>query len=473
MGLRFRHEARRIARPGARIAWLAPRYHNQSVKPILALLAFAAAPNLHGAFRAGAAVADLTPPVGLPLVGYTASGRNATGTHDPLEARALVFDDGTRRIALVALDLIFPPLEPEMRAIRDRVRRDARVGDVIFVASHTHSGPSIFAGASAEIDAWLPHLVDRIATAIEGAAGALEDARLGAGWGHTQIGANRRYQPVDGASASSEIMWWRNATRASSFPVDPAVGVLRIDKPNGQPLAILVNYACHPVIYGPDNKQYSADFPGAMRRTIEAAFPGATALFLQGAAGDINPYYDKTPLLENAEELVRKMGRQLGEEAIRVARAIRPEAPRVAELGLRVKEVPAPWRYDRAESEALFAKQPGRGPIPRYPLWGDPPKLPVTTFVIAREFAFAGMPAEPFVEFQMNLRARSPLPYTFFLGYCNGNINYIPTIQAAARGGYGADNSITRVEPGTGEEMIHRAIAAIYQLTGKMAGRAQ
>jgi hypothetical protein len=60
------------------------------------------------------------------------------------------------------------------------------------------------------------------------------------------------------------------------------------------------------------------------------------------------------------------------------------------------------------------------------------------------------------------------LPYTFFLGYCNGNVNYIPTIQAAARGGYGADNTITRVEPGTGEEMITRALVAIYRLTGKM-----
>ncbi len=421
------------------------------------------------AFRAGAAPVDLSPPLGLPLVGYTANGRNATGTHDPLEARAVVFDDGSRRIALVALDLIFTPLEPEMRAVRARVSSSVKVGDVIFVASHTHSGPSIFAGTSPEIDAWLIHLSDRIAVAIETAAFHLEDAKIGAGWGQTQIGANRRYQPVTNASAESpEIMWWRNSTKASSFPVDPTVGVLRIDKANGQALAILVNYACHPVIWGPDNRQYSADFPGAMRRTIEAAFPGSMAVFLQGAAGDINPYYDKTPLIENAEGLVSKMGRQLGEEAVRVARAIHAETPRVQELGLSVREITAPWRYDRAESEALFAKQPGRSPIPRYPLWGDPPRLPVTAFVVAREFAFAGMPAEPFVEFQMNLRARSPLPYTFFLGYCNGNVNYIPTIQAAARGGYGADNTITRVEPGTGEEMITRALAAIYRLTGKM-----
>jgi len=436
---------------------------------LLAALALAVSLPAYAALRAGAAPIDLSPPNGLPLVGYTANGRNATGTHDPLEARALVLDDGARRIALVTLDLIFTPLEPEMKAVRARVASSAKVGDVIFVASHTHSGPSIFAGTSPEIDAWLIHMTDRIAASIESAASKLEDAKIGAGWGQTQIGANRRYQPVSSSTPDSpEIMWWRNSTKESSFPVDPTVGVLRIDRMNGQPIAILVNYACHPVIWGPDNKQYSADFPGAMRRTIEAAFPGSTAFFLQGGAGDINPYYDKTPLIENAEALVAKMGRQLGSEAVRVARSIRAETPRTPELGLSVKEITAPWRYDRAESEALFAKQPGRTPIPRYPLWGENPKLPVTAFVIAKEFAFAGMPAEPFVEFQMNLRARSPLPYTFFLGYCNGNVNYISTIQAAARGGYGADNTITRVEPGTGEEMIHRALAAIYRLTGRM-----
>ncbi|MEO8024874.1 MAG: neutral/alkaline non-lysosomal ceramidase N-terminal domain-containing protein [Bryobacteraceae bacterium] len=435
----------------------------------IALLTLGAALPALGALRAGAAVADVEAPNGIQLVGYTATGREATGTRDPLEARAIVFEDGTRRIALVTLDLIFTPLEPEMQSVRERVRARAQVADVIFVASHTHSGPSIFSGSAPLVDSWLPHLVDRIAFAIETAASRLEPIAIGAGWGQTQIGANRRYQPVDSTRPNSpEIMWWRNSTKASSFPVDPTVGVIRVDKANGQPLAILVNYACHPVIFGPDNRRYSADYPGAMRRTIEAAFPGVTAYFLQGAPGDINPYYDKTPLIENADAHVEKAGRQLGEEAIRVARAIRAAPLRIPELGLKVYELTAQWRYDRAQSEALFNRQPGRKPIPRYPLWGDPPKLPVTTFVIGREFAFAGMPAEPFLEFQMNLRARSPLPFTFFLGYCNGNINYIPTIQAAARGGYGADNTITRVEPGTGEEMIHRALVAIYQLTGRM-----
>ena len=50
----------------------------------------------------------------------------------------------------------------------------------------------------------------------------------------------------------------------TTFPVDPTVGVIRIDRGDGTPLAILVNYACHPVVFGPDNLDYSADYPSEM-----------------------------------------------------------------------------------------------------------------------------------------------------------------------------------------------------------------
>jgi hypothetical protein len=50
------------------------------------------------------------------------------------------------------------------------------------------------------------------------------------------------------------------------------------------------------VIFGPDNRDYSADYPGEMRKTVEAAFPGSTCFFLQGGCGDINPYYRQDAL---------------------------------------------------------------------------------------------------------------------------------------------------------------------------------
>jgi hypothetical protein len=413
--------------------------------------------------KAGTDRVDITPPLGIQMAGYNSTGRPATGVLDPLYAQALVLDDGRHSIALVTLDLIFTLLDPEMDAIRARVRQSSGIEDVIFVASHTHSGP-IFMNQPE----WNRKAVDLVASAIDRAFQKRVAARVGSGWGQSQIGANRRYQPVEGP----EVMFWRNATKSPTFPVDPTVGVIRVDRADGTPLAVLVSYACHPVIFGPDNRDYSADYPGEMRKTVEAAFPGSTCFFLQGGCGDINPYYDKTPLIEEGLRHMRETGRALGEEVNRVVRTITTRAAASPEIGLSVRKIQFDWRWDRAQTEKLFAAQPasqmGARPLARYPLWGDPPKLPVTTLVINRELAFVGMPAEPFVEFQMYLRAQSPLPATFFLGYCNGNINYVPTIHAATRGGYGADNTITRVEVGAGEEMIHRGLVDIYRLIGKM-----
>ncbi len=402
----------------------------------------------------GVSRVDITPPPGVQLAGYSSANRAARATLDPLYAQVITFDDGRRAAALVTLDLIFVPLKPEMEAVRERARRGG-VQDVIFVASHTHSGPSF-----GELAEWNRMLVDRIARAIEEARRKQAPARIGAGWGNVQIGFNRRHVPVSGPA----VMWWRNETAASSFPVDPSVGVIRVNDLRGRPIAILANYACHPVVFGPDNLDYSADFPGEMRKTIEAAFPGAVAFFLQGGAGDINPYFDKNPLNEGAVERMKETGRKLGQEVVRTARQIQPAAASPS-VGVKVQNVEFGYRYDAEQTRTLIEKT-GRRPIPRYPLWGEPLQIPVTALVLNQQFAFAGMPAEPFVEFQMYLRAHSPLPYTYFLGYCNDNVNYVPTMHAAVRGGYGADNMITRIEVGAGEEMIHRGLAMIRELAG-------
>jgi len=171
--------------------------------------------------KAGTDRVDITPPLGIQMAGYNSTGRPATGVLDPLYAQALVLDDGRHSIALVTLDLIFTLLDPEMDAIRARVRQSSGIEDVIFVASHTHSGP-IFMNQPE----WNRKAVDLVASAIDRAFQKRVAARVGSGWGQSQIGANRRYQPVEGP----EVMFWRNATKSPTFPVDPTVGVIRVDR---------------------------------------------------------------------------------------------------------------------------------------------------------------------------------------------------------------------------------------------------
>lgn len=416
--------------------------------------------------RAGVAKTDLDPPLGIPMAGYGAA-RFSKGTLDPLNARVLALSDGSRTVALVTLDLCFTFDEKVM----DRIRADVRpaVDEVIFHASHTHSGPTYSEASQA-----LEHAVPRMELAIRQAASHLIPVQIGNAWGQTFIGFNRRFTDLDGTVQ----MFWRNEPKVSStFPVDPTVGVIRLDRRDGTPLAILVNYACHPVVFGPDNLQYSADYPGEMRRIIEREMGhDSMAFFLQGAPGDINPYYDKTPLIEDAVGVMKQTGRKLAEEAVRVAGSIKTRPEENARIETKTVALDVANRWDTTKLEAEFRERyhTTSGILKR--LLVPEMRAPVTTLLLNfgspdRDLAFVGFPGEPFVEFQMQLRAKSPLPNSFLLGYTNGYFAYLPPIAAAVRGGYGANSTVNPTEVGTGERMLNSGLISIYELLGMLSNR--
>ena len=434
------------------------------MRSLLVIALAVGAANCRAELRAGVAKADLDPPVGIPMAGY-GGARFAKGTLDPLNARVLVLSDGSRTTALVTLDLCFT-FDP---AVMDRIRTEVRsdVDEVIFHASHTHSGPTYSEAPEA-----LEHARPRIVEAIREAARNLTPVRIGNGWGQTYIGFNRRYVETDGVVQ----MFWRNEPKVSTtFPVDPTVGVIRVDRLDGTPMAILVNYACHPVVFGPDNVNYSADYPGEMRRYIEREVGhGVVAFFLQGAPGDINPYYDKTRLIEDASVVMQQTGQKLGEEAVRVARSISTVTPTVAKIQTKtvVLNVKNRWNTAKLETELKERYHTTAGIASR--LLVPDMQMPVTTLLLNlgsrdRDLAFVGFPGEPFVEFQMQLRTKSPLPNSFLLGYTNGYFAYLPTIAAAVRGGYGANSTVNPSEVGTGERMLNTGLISIYELLGMLS----
>ena len=112
-------------------------------------------------------------------------------------------------------------------------------------------------------------------------------------------------------------MRWANREGKPTDPVDHTLGVIAIDGADGKPIATLVNFACHPVVLGPENLEISADYPGAMMAKVESAI-GGQAMFVQGAAGDINPFWDKTAPADGGFEQMKKMGESVAAEVLRV-----------------------------------------------------------------------------------------------------------------------------------------------------------
>lgn len=406
---------------------------------LCALANFAAA----GEITAGTARAEITPPVGYAMGGYAARQGPSTGVHDPLFATVLLLKADGVTVAIVSCDLRSFPSERIVMLARERKLAD----HVLIAVTHNHSGPMTWEDKSwpSPARSWFAETEDKILTAIEEASKKLFPARLAASFGEIYLGHNRRKVTSDGKAT----MLWRNAEKLPTSPIDPTVGVIRVDDETGKPRAVLVNYACHAVVLGPDNRQISADYPGYLRQRIERELPGALCLFTQGGAGDINPYLDKQPVAENGFAEAEKMGNALAEEVLKVARKLSLQTNSSAKLQAVAEAIEFRDRWDAAKTI----------------------KAGLTTLLINNNIAIATMPGEPFVDLQIALRDKSEIANTFLFGYTysvGGEwMGYVPTIRAASEGGYGAGYN-TRIEVGAGEAMIDRAIVNLFTLQGKL-----
>jgi neutral ceramidase len=443
--------------------------------------------------QAGAARVVITPPLGVPLAGYfMAEGRKETAreVHDDLYARALVLHDGKSTLAIVTADLIALGDE-ELAMVREEVQRKAGIApaDLMLACTHTHSGPVVHPFPPSEIvpgqaDADYFRLLPRlIASAVAMAAGRLRPARIGAGKGSSSININRREKLPDGSLRGLPYLG-RNPDGIH----DRELGVLRVDDAlSGKPLAVLLSYACHPVVLGP-NSEISADYVGYTLNFLERSLgAGALALFANGAQGDMNPIIHPGSFAD-----AERLGLTLGAEALQVtlctqtAEDVRlATATRRVELPLNPASTPERQRayisflqqeharFTR-ESDALRAWDiEMRLDVATYRLYHREQlrhtymAAEVSAFGIHAQGAGIGLVAEPaelFCEYGMQARKSSPFSNTLVLGLANGFIGYVPTPDVYTEGGY--ESEATNVAPQAGELLCQAMIDVLQAVAG-------
>lgn len=410
-------------------------------------------------WRAGTARRDITPGPGVAMWGYTDRKGPSEGTLDPLYARALVLEAGDERVALVSLDLGRVPMAESVARIRARGAA-AGIGHVVLFATHTHGGPVMETADAPHAQA----VEKAVGDAIEDAAQHLQLVRLGVGRTTIDIGHNRRFIK-DGKC----YMLWRNASKMPTSPVDKEAILIRLDREDGTPLAVLVNYACHPVVLAADNRRFTGDWVGEMAHIVKHE-TGAECLFLQGACGDINPYLDKTPLDEEGIASMRSVGREAAAAVLDALDRIETRAP--ASPSLKYVEssvmVGTRWDFGRPDVQArfrriyqsLFDKYIGH-------LTSDL-AVPLGLLLVNTDTAIAFMPGEMFTQHQLDLKHGSPLTNTLLCGYANDFHLYFPTVKDAAYGGYGGSVA-TYVGVGAGEKLVTEAHVGIGRLAGLLS----
>jgi neutral ceramidase len=404
-------------------------------------------------FEVGYAQKEITPQVATPMWGYGARRDILSqGTLDPLMAKAIVIEAGADRVALVGLDLGRAPTAAMMEEIRAIIREKAKVEHVLIVGSHTHHGPVLELtdregfgkGKFDPTIQYLKSLPGLIAATIVEAASQLKPAKMGVN--------------------SAEVPYNRNRhSKRQPAARDPLLSVLRFDDPDGKPIAILVNFAAHPVMTSGSILKFSADYPGFMMNYVEKEM-GAPCVFIQGASGDMSA---------NAVNVTgpQGFGEQLGQECVKLARAIETTVPARPKIQGRVDHFDFTTRINLNDPIVMtayglaFFPELIRNFAEDYKN-GMHPEL--NTVLINREVAIVGGAGEFFSNHAVRLRERSYVKHTLFFGYCNGYMNYFPTIEAISEGGYGADAPVSPAQVGAGEQMMNRALINIYSMLGKI-----
>jgi neutral ceramidase len=377
-------------------------------------------------FRAAVVKKNITPSDSQYLLGY--GERQSKGVYDSIFHRIVAMDDGTKQFFIISTDIcLFSPSEYDKIAAILQKQHQIEPVDLWWTVTHTHSAPEV--GVPGIYGTYLgdriQHEVDTVYTAmveqklIDGILEArknLEPASLGVGWGFSRANIRRRLLDSNGQATLRPD---------PNGPVDHRIGLIRIDKESGAPLALISNYAIHGTVLSGNNLQISGDVQGVVSNYVEKEI-GVPLLFINGAAGDVTPIHRFT---NNPQEgFLEKFHALLGDKIIEANQrlcyttnkiklrsgALTVETPRKPGLG---------WPSD------LDAYTSTKDEIKMV-------RLPVRFLTINDDIAIWGAPLELFNTIATEVREDSPFQNTFFFGYTNGWLGYLPTASAWPHGGY-------------------------------------
>jgi Neutral/alkaline non-lysosomal ceramidase, N-terminal len=397
---------------------------------------------------------DITPSESVVLTGYANRNGLSTSVHRSLSSRCAVLKVGGEIACLVADDLL--DIMPQMtQEIIHRIAEETAIpASRIFIhAIHTHSAPGMEYGLSEANDRYIGWVTSRIVqnaakTFLESSAYQTCSVRYGSA--QCDISSNRRLiDPQTGVAAKVSNIQGAN---------DREVAILQMVNSFGVPVVTLFNFACHPVILGYDSTVVSTDYPGAARETIEHAL-GGMAIFLNGAAGNINPCLtDQTD-----PAIVDQEGRKLGQAVVHSRLDVWNgsldvhSANRTIQLPYRDQHMTAErflreverrlgeqtefhnWQQDLRKWSAVMIDHLDKGTVP------DTCSIAIGAIRIGPA-VFLLSQGEVFIEYQIRAKQRCPGKKVIFAAYTNGMKGYIPTEEAFRHHGYEVDQAYVYME---------------------------
>ncbi|MBI3665289.1 MAG: neutral/alkaline non-lysosomal ceramidase N-terminal domain-containing protein [Acidobacteria bacterium] len=381
--------------------------------------------------RAGFATADLTPPLGVEMGGFGYNlGRTGDAVHDPILARAAVFELNGKRMAMVGCDLGGISLEVTEKVRREVEKETGIPGQRVMVGTtHSHSAPVVanWIGVGKPDAKYLSEVHLRIASAV--------------------IAASRKLQPVTVSYGQAAVEGVARNREYKDGPVDPYVRVLKFTGPSSELAGFIANYSVHSVVMSERTRLFTGDLTGVSVNMVMNDHPGAIGIFLQGSCGDINPVYAHMPQDESLQKLEMLANLLAGD--IRVAlekasavevHAIHMDARRIA-LPLeppdkamvmdRMQTAEGLLKYpdlpERLRRELEYRRDSARAVLERFHRPPLTEKVSEVQVGLLGDVVIAANPGETFLVFGQKTAELIKHYKVIVTGYTNDYVGYIPS----------------------------------------------
>jgi len=441
--------------------------------------------------KVGFAETDITPEAGMEKPGgYGKSYMKKT--QDPCKVRAAVFDDGKTRVALVGIDALMVPrhlVKASRKAIQAKCGIDPQA--VLIGASHSHtSGPTgmiqpgqydhasplvqslAYQKSSCADAGYLVRVQKQIVAAVCLANNRRAEAACGVGSGfEDKVAFNRRFLMKNGLTYTHPGKMNPDIVKAAG-PIDPEVGVIGAWNKDGKLIGCVVNYALHGTTGA---SGWSANWIYYMEQAIRGCLgPEVIVVFLNGDCGDITQVDNLSPYPTVTGPVV---GGRIGAEAVKVLLLMHRGT--LAPLDTQAKVWNIKRRLPSAEKLARCKEMAKKDPntlgtweketLMLDALIASTPQVEVEVQAIqVGPAVFVTNPAEMFVQFGLDLKAKSPFPFTFPVELANGCVGYVPTEEAMGEHGGGYEtrlSSYSNLEITAGRQMLEVGIELTSRMT--------
>ncbi len=406
--------------------------------------------------KSGFARLDITPPFGTPLAGYY-EARYLDGVRDPLYTNALALNDGERTLVIITADVLMISMDASAE-IRKMISERVDIPADCIMINSLHQHTSIRVGSKrpgvTTDPIYLDILYRKFCDVAQMAIDDLADCTFGTAIHHAteDISFIRRYIGKDGKLYSNPFRMTPDQLEGPAAKSDNDVRLILFKREGVKDIA-LVNFATHPDVIG--RTKASADWPGFVRRFVEADHEDTHCIFMNGFQGDTNHYnfMIDEELRGVGYKQSQKMGRVIADtvnlmwdkteerENYKLSSEIRCIFNKCSTRGEEHYEECKAFmdRYRAGDysstvtESGILLPEAGRiAAIPEQPVYH---KIPITVMGMG-DVVFFGLGGEPFTEYGHIAREAFPEKFMLTATCANGGEGYLPSKQAFSQGGY-------------------------------------